>query len=182
MDVHRKALGERHPLVAVTLNSLSRLFRDQGRYDEAAAALQAALDIARPALGSDHQLIAIYTINLAAVQLARADPRTAEALTREGLRIRLRSPRLVPNRRRIFPEDEWSIGATKSLLGASLLALARYREAEDMLLEARRELDASSAPRRGDVDATIARLVNLYTAWGKPDDAARYRALRRSAR
>ena len=43
MDTHRKALGESHPLVAVTLNSLSRILRDQGRYDEAAAALEAAL-------------------------------------------------------------------------------------------------------------------------------------------
>ena len=80
MDTHRKALGENHPLVAVTLNSLSRILRDQGRYDEAAAALEAALAIARPALGSDHQLIAIYTINLASVQLARKEPKAAEAL------------------------------------------------------------------------------------------------------
>jgi eukaryotic-like serine/threonine-protein kinase len=180
MDVHRKALGENHPLVAVTLNSLSRIFRDQGRYDEAAAALQAALDIARPALGSEHQLIAIYTINLASVQLARAQPKAAEALLREGLRIRLLSPRMVPNRRRIFPEDDWSIGATKSLLGASLIALARYDEAERVLLDAYRELEALPSPPRHDVDATIARLVNLYTAWGKRDEAARYRALRGS--
>jgi serine/threonine-protein kinase len=180
MDVHRKALGERHPLVAVTLNSLSRIFRDQGRYDEAAAALQAGLDIARPALGSEHQLIAIYTINLASVQLARAEPKAAEALLREGLRIRLQSPRMVPNRRRIFPGDDWSIGATKSLLGASLIALARYHEAEEVLLQARRDLEALSPPPRRDVDATITRLVDLYTAWGKHDEAARYRALRGS--
>ena len=27
MDIHRKALGESHPLVAVTLNNLSRVLR-----------------------------------------------------------------------------------------------------------------------------------------------------------
>ena len=144
--MHRKALGESHPLVAVTLNSLSRVLRDQGRYDEAAAALEAALHIARPALGSEHQLVAIYTINLAAVYLARGQPEAAEALLREGLRIRALSPQLVPNRRRIFPEDDWSVGATKSLLGASLTALGRYGEAETVLLEARRDLDASASP------------------------------------
>jgi serine/threonine-protein kinase len=179
MDVHRKALGGSHPLVAVTLNSLSRILRDQGRYDEASAALEAALEIARPALGSDHQLIAIYTINLASVQLARAQPKAAEALLREGLRIRLRSPRMVPNRRRIFPEDDWSIAATKNLLGASLIALARYPEAEEVLVQTRRDLDALSPPAQRDVDATNARFVDLYTAWGKPGEAARYRALRR---
>ncbi len=177
MDTHRKALGESHPLVAVTLNSLSRVLRDEGRYNEAAAALQTALDIARPVLGSEHQLIAIYTINLGSVQLARKEPKAGEALLREGLRIRMLSPHLVPNRRRIFPEDDWSIGATKSLLGASLVALARYGEAETVLLDAYRDLKALPAPPRRDVDATIARLIELYEAWGKPSQAATYRQL-----
>jgi tetratricopeptide (TPR) repeat protein len=120
MDIHRKALGEGHPLVAVTLNSLSRVLRDQGRNDEAAAALEAALDIARPALGSGHQLVAIYTLNLASVQLARGDLKAAEPLAREGLRVRRLSPQMVPNRRRIFPEDDWTIAAAEGLLGAVL--------------------------------------------------------------
>jgi tetratricopeptide (TPR) repeat protein len=180
MDIHRNALGERHPLVAVALNSLSRVLRDQGRHAEAAAALEAALDIARPALGSDHQLIAIYTLNLASVHLARGEPDAAEPLIREGLRVRLRSPQMVPNRRRIFPEDDWSLAATKCLLAAALTGLARYSEAEDLLLEAKRDLDASSSPPQRDVHETTTRLIALYTAWGKHDEAARYRALLRS--
>jgi tetratricopeptide (TPR) repeat protein len=146
MDVHRKALGDGHPLVAVSLNSLSRILRDQERYDEAAAALEGALDIARPALGPDHQLVAIYTLNLASVYLARGEPARAEPLIREGLRVRLLSPQMVPNRRRIFPEDDWSIAAIKGLLGATLTRLGRYEEAETVLLDGKRELDASSSP------------------------------------
>jgi hypothetical protein len=135
------------------------------------------LDIARPALGSDHQLIAIYTINLGALHLARGEPEAAETLLRDGLRIRLLSPHMVPNRRRIFPEDDWSIGATKSLLAASLIGRARYGEAEELLLQSRRDLDALPSPPPREVRATITRLVDLYTAWGRRDDAARYRAL-----
>jgi serine/threonine protein kinase/Tfp pilus assembly protein PilF len=173
--VHRKALGENHPLVAVTLNSLSRVLRDQGRYDEAAEALQAALAIARTTLGSEHQLVAIYTINLGAVQFARGQFQAAEALGREGLRVRRLSPQMVPNRRRIRPEDDWSIAAVENLLGASLTALARYGEAETVLLDARRNLEAEP-PSPQDVRTNITRLVELYTAWRKPDEAARYRA------
>src|SRR6185295_4296946 len=66
-------------------------------------------------------------------------------LLREGLRIRALAPQLVPNRRRIFPEDDWTIGATRSLLGVSLTALARYGEAETVLLEARRDASAALA-------------------------------------
>jgi hypothetical protein len=68
---------------------------------------------------------------------------------------------MVPNRRRIFSRRRWSIGATRSLLGASLIALARYQEAEDVLVQARSHLDASSPPPWRDIDATIARFVDL---------------------
>jgi hypothetical protein len=53
---------------------------------------------------------------------------------------------MVPNRRRIFPEDDWSIAAIKGLLGATLTRLGRYEEAETVLLDGKRELDASSSP------------------------------------
>jgi tetratricopeptide (TPR) repeat protein len=177
MDIHRKALGESHPLVAVTLNSLSHVLRDQGRHAAAAAALQDALKIARPVLGNDHQLIAIYTLNLASISLALGEPAAAEPLIRDGLRIRLRSPQMVPNRRRIVSDDDWSIGAAKSLLGAALIARAQYSEAEAVLLEARRDLEALPSPATRDVHATLRRLVDLYTAWRKPEEAARYRTL-----
>jgi hypothetical protein len=110
------------------------------------------------------------------VQLARGQPGAAEPLLRDGLRIRLLAPTLVPNRRRILPEDDWSVAATRSLLGAALTALARYDEAETVLLEAIRDLDATTPPPRRDLDATIARLVDLYRAWGRPDKAAQYQA------
>jgi eukaryotic-like serine/threonine-protein kinase len=176
LEIHRKALGDKHPTVAMVLNSIARVLLLQGRYDEAASALREALDIARPALGRDHQLVAIYTINLASVQLKRNEPAAAEALLREGLRIRVLAPGLVPARRRIFIEHDWSVGATKSLLGASLVALRRYDQAEAVLLDARRDLE--SAPARGpEMKATIERLLELYVAWGKQDRAAGYRAL-----
>jgi serine/threonine-protein kinase len=116
MDTHRKALAENHPLVAVGLNSLSRVLREQGRLAEAAAALEEALGIARPALGSNHQLIAIYTLNLASVELARGHREVAGRLAREGLRIRLLSPTMVPNRRRIYADDEWSPEAIQAFI------------------------------------------------------------------
>ena len=90
------------------------------------------------------------------MHLARGEPAAAEALLREGLRIRLlRAADWCPNRRRIFPEDDWSVGAAKSLLGAALTALARYGEAEAVLLEARRDLEALSPPPPRDVHVTI---------------------------
>jgi tetratricopeptide (TPR) repeat protein len=178
LAVQRKVLGERHAVVAATFNSLSRVLREQGRYEEAAFALQDALKIAGPALGPDHPLVAIYTINLGAVQLARKTPAAtadAELLLRDGLRIRSLAPGVVPSRRRTFADDDWSVGATKSLLGSALAAQRRYDDAETTLLDAQHDLAASPSLQR-DLTVTIGRLVDLYEAWGKHEKAAEYRA------
>jgi serine/threonine protein kinase/tetratricopeptide (TPR) repeat protein len=177
LERHRTSLGDKHPVVAITLNGLSRSLVAQGRFDEAVSTLEEALEIARPTLGSNHQLVAIYAINLASVHMARKDSAAAEPLLREGLRIRVLAPGLVPGRRRTFPEEDWSVGATKSLLGAALTGLGRYAEAEVMLLDARRDLEASPTSRDVEITATIRRLVELYAAWEKYDRAATYRAL-----
>ena len=177
LEIHRKAYGDEHPTVAVALNSIARGLRLQGRHAEAAAALQEAVAIARPTLGDDHQLVAIYTINLASVQLSRHEPAAAEALLRDGLRLRAMAPGVVPGRRRMFLEDDWSLGATKSLLGASLTALSRYDEAEAVLLDARRDLQSLPAVRGAEMKDTITRLVALYVAWGKTENARAYRSL-----
>ncbi len=172
-----KALGPNHPVVAATLNGLARALREQGRYDEAAAVLREASDILRAAFGGDHQLLAIYTINLGSVQMALNQPGLAEPLLREGLRIRSRAPGQVPVRRRTVREDDWSLGGTESLLGASLLAQGRYAEAEAALLDARRQLEALPAAGGAEMKVAIARLIELYVAWDKPDKAASFRTL-----
>jgi serine/threonine protein kinase len=164
---YRDTLGESHPGVAVTLNGLARTLSEQGRLDEASAAARDLLGMARTFLGGEHQLLAIYSLNAGALHLARREPALAEPLVREGLRIRALNPALVPSRRRFSPEDDWSVGAAKSLLGATLTALARYEEAEAILLDARRELEFPSPSRAADLELTNRRLAQLYTVWRK---------------
>jgi tetratricopeptide (TPR) repeat protein len=177
LATERITLGDRHPVVATTLNSLARVLIELHRYDDAASALDEALDIARASLGNDHQLVAIYSLNLGSVQLARHRPAEAETLLREGLRIRARASDVVPSRRRMFVDDDWSLGAAKSLLGATLVSLGRYNEAETVLLDARGDLASLRTPQPLAMKATLTRLVDLYVAWGKRDRAETYRAL-----
>ena len=80
LAMQRKALGNHHPVVAATLNSLSRALLEERRYDESAAAESEAAAIAASVLGADHQLVAIYTCNLAAVHVAGGN--AAAALSR----------------------------------------------------------------------------------------------------
>ena len=177
LALQRKALGERHPIVATTLNSLARVLVERERHDEAARALSEARELASAGYGANHQLVALYTINLASLEMARNRPEAAEPLLREGLRIRALAPGVVPSRRRTRLEDDWSVGAARSLLGAALMKQKRFDEAESVLLEARRELEALPAAGGADMKIAVSRLIDLYIAWGKPARAASVRAL-----
>jgi tetratricopeptide (TPR) repeat protein len=176
LDMQRRTLGDSHPLLATTLNSLAHVLVRTGRYAEARQQLERALAIVRPVFNRDHQAIAIDSLNLAAVDMALNAPAAAEPLLREGIRIRALAPGLVPMRRRTLLEDDWSVGAAKSLLGAALVALKRYDEAEATLLDARRELEAATQPQPREIATALTRLIDLYAAWGKPDRAAAFRA------
>ena len=177
LAMQRQALGNHHPVVAATLNSLSRVLLEERRYDDAATAESEAAAIASSSLGPDHQLAAIYTINLAAVHAAAGKPAAAEPLLREGLRIRSRAPGIVPTRRRTRAEDDWSLGAARSLLGEVLTKLRRFPEAETTLLDARRDLESLPAMGGAEMKNAYSRLVDLYFAWGRPERAASFRAL-----
>jgi eukaryotic-like serine/threonine-protein kinase len=179
MDIHRNALGERHPNIAIGQNSLARVRIGQRRYEEASAALREAVSIATEAFGADHQLVAIYSANLAEVLLARGRPDEAEPVAREALRLRALAPEIVPGRRRIFVDDDWSVGATRSLLGAVLTAQGRFDEAEACLLEARDELARLPFPRHGHARVNADRLRVLYQSWRGTGTATKAAAARR---
>ncbi len=54
--------------------------------------------------------------------------------------------------------------------------MGRYAEAEPLLLDADRNLAAISDAWAADKRAVVTHLITLYDAWGKPDQAAPYRA------
>lgn len=89
-----------------------------------------ALDIVRTALGRDHQLVAIYALNKAAVHMAQGQLADALPLLQEGLRVRARAPDVVPMRRRTLHADDWSPAAAKHLLGTALQSLGLDSDAE----------------------------------------------------
>jgi hypothetical protein len=78
--------------------------------------------------------------------------------------------------RKEFPEDHWQIANTRSWLGVCLLNRGRYGEAEPILLTSYEQLGR----QRGEHDEVTRRvrgfLVKLYEGWGKPEEAARFRA------
>jgi hypothetical protein len=103
LELQKKAMGEQHPVVAMVLNSLAHVLRAEGRDDEARPVLQEALAIAGAALGAGHQLVAIYSIDLAE-RFGEHARRRGEPLLRNGF-IRAQAPASFPAGGR--SEDDW---------------------------------------------------------------------------
>src|SRR5262249_9219459 len=75
--------------------------------------------------------------------------------------------------------DAWETHQARSLLGAALLGQKRYAEAEPHLLRGyegmKRREDKIAAQDKVRLTDALERLVQLYDAWNKPDEAARWR-------
>ena len=165
LAVQRQVFGTSHLQYAGGLSSLSAALEAQGRFAEAHAMLEECLRIATPQLAADHPRILTYTANFARVQIALGHSAAAEASLRHVLAAR----------ERIYPAGDWRIAQAQSLLGAALLAQKRYADAEALMLAA--DAGLQNAPGRSGREraANRARLVALYTASQRPQQAVAFR-------
>jgi serine/threonine-protein kinase len=105
--------------------------------------------------------------NLADVLYLKGQYSEAEKLQREAITVY----------QKVLQPDHWMIQRSRSQLGACLFRLKHYREAEEELLPAYAGLKATRGEQHEATRKTVSRLIELYEAWGKPDQAASYRAL-----
>jgi tetratricopeptide (TPR) repeat protein len=93
----------------------------------------------------------------------------ADAVLRECLAVRQKAQ-----------ADHWTTFNAQSMVGGALLGQGKYAEAEPLLIQghagmAERE-HAIPVKSKVRLIESLERLVELYEAWGKPDEAARWRA------
>ena len=93
----------------------------------------------------------------------------AEPLVREGLAIRAKAT-----------PDDWQRYDAMSLLGESLLGQGRYAEAEPVVVAGYEGMKAREAripvPKRSRLLEAAERVVHLYEAWNKPEQAESWKA------
>jgi serine/threonine protein kinase len=110
----------------------------------------------------------LTALNNLAMAYLPSKPAAAESLLRDCLSMR---DQIAP--------DAWETFDTRSLLGASLSAQKKYAEAEPLLLQAYDGLKARETKIPAPYSARVAqaglRLVELYDAWGKEDQATLWR-------
>ena len=73
--------------------------------------------------------------------------------------------------------DHWRTASASSAEGAALSGLGQYAEAEIRLLESFDTLKEDTGALPMVLTIATNRLVDLYTAWDKPAEANRYRAM-----
>jgi non-specific serine/threonine protein kinase/serine/threonine-protein kinase len=164
LGIHRRVFGDRHPSVALDLANIGQVLSVQGKYQEAESALREALTIERPTLGNDHPRVGV-ALNFLADSLCRAGKASeAERAAREALSIN--STRLGKD----HPRTKESEGA----LGWAIAKQRRFGEAEPLLLSYYAARQANTSVE-GDPAEIAVRIADMYTAWGKPAEAAEWR-------
>lgn len=168
LDMYRRALGDEHPSVAQGMNNLAMWIAEAGDYATAEPMLREALALRIGLLGEDH------------VDVAGSLTLLADVLVHTG---RYEEARALAERARLIcthalSEHHWRTAGAASVEGAALTGLRQYRTAETLLLQSLDILNADDGALPVFVADTRQRLADLYRLWGKPDEAARYLAMR----
>jgi hypothetical protein len=144
------------------------LYRRERKFALAETNATQVLATSRKALGNEHWFTMVAMSDLALVYQLQEKFAQSEPLAREA----------VETYRKQQPDD-WQRYRAESLLGASLAGQKKYAEAEPLLLAGYQGMtarkDKIAVPDRYHLDRAHEWLVQLYTAWGKPDKAAEWR-------
>jgi serine/threonine protein kinase/tetratricopeptide (TPR) repeat protein len=165
-EAHRAA--GKYPSLRWVGTSLLEAYVKAGEMARFASLLQEQLNEIRKAAPKDSPQLAdrIAQISMALLELQKGAE--AEPLLRECLAIRQKTQ-----------PDAWSTFNTQSMLGGALLGQKKYADAEPLLLAGYQGMKKQEAqiPLEGKVRLTeaVERLVQLYEATGKKDEAAKWR-------
>ncbi len=162
-----RVYGDEHPEIAQTLDNVAFFLVDKDDYARAEEMTRKALALNRKLRGDDHPRVGDSLVQLADIVLRRGEVAEAEGLTEKALAIY----------RAALPADHLKIVAAESVLGEVRAAQGRFEAAEALVVGSYERMVAQKqrAPERlRGLQAVIA----VYEAWGRPEEAARYRALR----
>jgi len=166
LGVNRGRFGQEHPEVSANFNNLGLVLRDGGKLTEAEEAFLQALAMDRKFYGSDHPLYANSLVNLAALQVRMGKYDEAKKNFDEGIGIR----------GKVFGEDHWDTATARSLLGGCLTKEGQYAQAERHLTKSLDIIKKQFGQEHPRTQAALRRVVELYEAWGKPEQAAAHKA------
>jgi tetratricopeptide (TPR) repeat protein len=161
-------LGPDHPHTLQTLGNLASALAAAKQFDRAIAMSRDWLDANSRKVPTDDLARAGPLALLGGCLLKAGRPVEAEPVLRECLAIREKKQ-----------PDVWTTFYTQSLLGGSLGGQQKYAEAEPLLQQGYQGMKDREAkipfPYKIRLTEALERLVELYDAWGKPEQAKVWR-------
>ncbi len=179
VSLSRHVFGASHPEVAMAKEYLGRLYGSMGRLDEALEIQQQALELRQRLLPPDHidlgfsyQFVGNIYIEkhqqevppIQHTPAVQAELEQAAAFYEKALSIY----------RKHATSDFLQVAIALEDLGLLYLQLRHFAQAESLLLEAY-EIYQQRERIPDYMDHIKASLTNLYTVWGRPAEAAKYR-------
>ncbi|MBX3373701.1 MAG: serine/threonine protein kinase [Phycisphaeraceae bacterium] len=166
IELHQRH-GIDHPYFATAMNNLGIIRTRQQRFEEGLALFEASLEMRRRVYGESHSEIANSLSNLASLHLSAGRAPDAEPLTDQALSMA----------QRIHPSGHWYVAVLQYLRGQCLVRLGRFEEAERLECEALAYLQTAFGDRHHRTRRAMRELIDLYTAWNRPEQAAVYEAM-----
>jgi serine/threonine-protein kinase len=167
VEIHRASYPQGHPALASTLKMWGVVLQHMRRFQEAQMPLREALAIRRRFLGDEAVDVAISELDLAYALIMSDTYDEPAVLARDAVRVL----------RRQFGDDHAMVALARAHLGDALRGQGRLAEAESLLLAAYARFEPPRPGTRQWRGYTLGALVRLAEARGRPDEAARYRAL-----
>jgi serine/threonine protein kinase len=148
---------------------LAQAYDRSGQFAKSEALSRASVEQARKRFGPADPRTAGPLVQLGQNLLRQKKDAEAEKVLRDCLAIRENAQ-----------PDDWSTFNTKSMLGEALLAQKKYPDAEPLLVKGylgmeKRAATIPPAVRAVRLKEVLERLVRLYEATGKKDEAAKWR-------
>jgi tetratricopeptide (TPR) repeat protein len=167
LPLSRKMNGPEHPETLNVMAGLAASYREAGKFEQAASLLDVGLPLARKRLPHDNVILAVMLCEVGLGKLNARAFADAEPPLREGLAI---LQKLIP--------DSLATLCCRSDLAAALLGQKKYTEAETLLLAShagmKKREKTIPAGRRYRLPEVLDRLIELYTATGKPDEVKKW--------
>ena len=165
--LNREIYGDEHIEVAYALNNWASVLRDKKAFSEADSLHLISLDIARSTVGEDHSGYWILFGNRGMTLRAMGNCELGEPTLRQAIDGMVRT----------FPNPMSRIPGAQRWLGACLMDLGRFEEAETTLLQSYTELEEFNGKDHHITRDAARLIVELYTQWDQPGKAQPYRKL-----
>jgi serine/threonine protein kinase/tetratricopeptide (TPR) repeat protein len=165
LEIRRRRLRQGHPATLRFVNALAVLFTKQDNDVEAEKLFKEALNGRQRELGPDHPETLETMNDLGVLHREQKHYEQAENLLTEALE----------GRRKKLGDDHPHTLHTMHELAVLYTLQEQYSKAEQLLVDAYHGRVAKLGPQHPHTVQSIRQLVRLYEAWGKPEEAEKWR-------